>query len=75
MNLEDDEFSIHDPAVKSKKGRSRTSRITGPLEGRPRGGSLSQEEWPVRTGREVSELWSLQQNRSQPSHMPSANSG
>ncbi|KAF9056093.1 hypothetical protein BJ165DRAFT_1432747, partial [Panaeolus papilionaceus] len=38
MNLEDDEFSIHDPAVRSKKDRPRTSRITGPLEGCPRGG-------------------------------------
>lgn len=30
--------TIHDPPVITGKGRPRTSRITGPLEGRARGG-------------------------------------
>jgi hypothetical protein len=35
--------NIHDPPVHNPKGRPRTQRLTGPTEGRPRGGGARTE--------------------------------
>ena len=37
-NAQDRHEHIHDPPVIRNKGRPRSARITGPLEGQPRGG-------------------------------------
>ena len=37
-NAQDHREHIHDPPTIKNKGRPRSARITGPLEGKPRGG-------------------------------------
>lgn len=47
--LESRRERIHDPPIPTPKGRPRTARITGPLEGRRRGGGARNSNVFIRT--------------------------